>query len=231
MAAGFDYFTVLADMRTGSNFLEANLNAVPGVNCLGEAFNPHFTGKKNGKALLGVTLTDRNEDPFLLLDQIKAQPGLAGFRLFSDHDPRVVSHVLADPGCAKVVLRRDPLESYLSLKIARATGQWRLSDVSHRKTAKVEFDADEFATYRETLSSYYARLERDLQRQGQTAFRLSYSDIGDLEVINGLLGFMGVGEKLDSISRDTKRQNPGSLQDKVTNPSVCCTTGSSVAPP
>jgi len=35
MPAPFDRFIVLADMRTGSNFLEANLNAIPGVACHG----------------------------------------------------------------------------------------------------------------------------------------------------------------------------------------------------
>lgn len=41
----FDSFVMFAEMRTGSNFLEANLNAMPGVTCHGEMFNPHFIGK------------------------------------------------------------------------------------------------------------------------------------------------------------------------------------------
>ena len=36
----FTSFVMFAGMRTGSNFLEANLNALPGVSCLGEVFNP-----------------------------------------------------------------------------------------------------------------------------------------------------------------------------------------------
>ncbi len=43
----FDYFVVFAEMRTGSNFLEANLNAFAGLTCHGEAFNPHFIGYPN----------------------------------------------------------------------------------------------------------------------------------------------------------------------------------------
>ncbi|MEL7131520.1 MAG: nodulation protein NodH, partial [Pseudomonadota bacterium] len=42
--AKFDYFVVFAEMRTGSNFLEANLNALDGLSCYGEAFNPGFIG-------------------------------------------------------------------------------------------------------------------------------------------------------------------------------------------
>ena len=44
MSGSFTSFVVLAEMRTGSNFLEANLNALEGVTCHGEAFNPHFIG-------------------------------------------------------------------------------------------------------------------------------------------------------------------------------------------
>ncbi|NBO20432.1 MAG: nodulation protein NodH, partial [Rhodobacteraceae bacterium] len=43
----FKSFVVFAEMRTGSNYLEANLNALSGVLCHGEAFNPHFIGKKD----------------------------------------------------------------------------------------------------------------------------------------------------------------------------------------
>lgn len=218
MAQGFEYFAVLADMRTGSNFLEANLNAVPGVTSVGEAFNPHFTGKKGAIALCGVTLTDRNENPFELLDAIRGQDGLAGFRFFSDHDPRILSHVLADPACAKIILRRDPLESFVSLQIARATGQWRLSNVQHRKTAKITFEPAAFEAYRVALASYYAGLEAGLQKAGQTAFRLDFTDVGSLDAMNGMLDFLGAEGRLESISRATKRQNPGALREKLTNP-------------
>jgi len=61
MTASFDYFIVFAEMRTGSNFLEANLNAFDGVTCHGEAFNPHFIGYPNKDSILGIT-QDMRED-------------------------------------------------------------------------------------------------------------------------------------------------------------------------
>ena len=53
MTGNFDYFVVFAEMRTGSNFLESNLNAFDGIECHGEAFNPHFIGYPNKTELLG----------------------------------------------------------------------------------------------------------------------------------------------------------------------------------
>ena len=45
MTQPFDYFVVLAGMRTGSNLLEEQLAAMPGIVSHGELFNPHFFGK------------------------------------------------------------------------------------------------------------------------------------------------------------------------------------------
>ena len=54
MSDRFDSFVVFAEMRTGSNFLEANLNAIDGLSCLGEVFNPHFIGYPNAEDVLGI---------------------------------------------------------------------------------------------------------------------------------------------------------------------------------
>ncbi|MGE4326622.1 MAG: nodulation protein NodH, partial [Pseudodonghicola sp.] len=141
----FDYFVIFAEMRTGSNFLEVNLNALDDVACHGEAFNPHFIGYPNRDAILDVTQAQRDADPDRLLAAVRSTPGaLGGFRYFHDHDPRVLDTLLDDPRCAKIVLTRNPLDSYVSWKIAQATGQWKLTDVKRRKEALAHFEAEEF---------------------------------------------------------------------------------------
>lgn len=219
MAAGFDSFVMLAGMRTGSNFLEANLNAMPGVTCHGEAFNPYFIGKKDRAEYLGVTLEARDRDPFALLARMKrTTDGLSGFRLFHDHDPRVLTAVLADPACAKIVLTRNPLESYVSLKIAQATGQWKLTHAKNLKTAKVRFDGAEFEAHLDRQQAFQRAILHGLQTTGQTAFYLDYEDIGDVEVLNGLARFLGVEPAVATPDGTLKKQNPGALADKVQNP-------------
>ena len=215
----FDRFVVLADMRTGSNFLEANLNAIPGLRCHGEAFNPVFIGKKDQTSYLGLSLADREADPLALIRAMEtATDGLAGFRLFHDHDPRVLAHCLADRRCAKIVLTRNPLESYVSLKIARATGQWKLGDGRRRREAQAEFDADEFEAHVTALQAYQLHILRSLQISGQTAFWIGYEDVGDLEVLNGLASFLGIPGRLEALDDSIKKQNPEALEDLVANP-------------
>jgi LPS sulfotransferase NodH len=219
MSNPFDYFVVFAEMRTGSNFLETNLNAFSGLACHGEAFNPHFIGYPNKDDILGVDLEARTQDPFTLIKAIRRQDGvLGGFRYFHDHDPRILETCLSDPRCAKVILTRNPIDSYVSLKIARATGQWKLTDVRRRKDAgKIRFDKDEFRTHVEELQAFQVQLLHRLQTTGQTAFYVAYEDLQDVDVMNGLARFLGVDETLEALDTSLKRQNPSPISDKVAN--------------
>ena len=218
MSSKFDYFVVFAEMRTGSNFLETNINAFPGLSCHGEAFNPHFIGYPNRDDILGVTLEQRTADPARLLQAIRDEPGkLSGFRFFHDHDPRVLDDCLKDPRCAKIVLTRNPLDSYVSWKIAQATGQWKLTDVRRRKDSKVRFDGEEFRHHVEDLQAFQVTLMKALQLTGQTAFYVAYEDLQDVQVMNGLAQFLGVEDRLEALDTSLKRQNPSPLSDKVSN--------------
>jgi LPS sulfotransferase NodH len=215
----FQSFVILAEMRTGSNFLEANLNAIPGVTCHGEAFNPHFIGQKGKDQLFGMTLKDRAADPSRFLRQMRERTeGLAGFRYFHDHDPRVFDLVMDDPACAKVVLTRNVLDSYISLKIARASDQWRISDTRNLKEARARFDPVEFTAMLEDRQAQQLRILSRLQKTGQTAFYIDYDDLLDLDVLNGLAGFLGVAGRLKALNLKYKKQNPEPALEKVSNP-------------
>lgn len=209
---------MFAEMRTGSNFLEANLNAMEGVTCYGEVFNPHFIGKKDQTELLGFSLTDRAADPLALVRALRAATtGISGFRYFHDHDPRVFEGVLTDPQCAKIVLTRNPIESYVSWKIAQETGQWKLTNAKNLKTAQVRFEEAEFERHLAALQEFQLRIMHGLQVTGQTAFYIDYEDINDLDVLNGLAAFLGV-PSLAGIDGSLKKQNPEEISQKVVNP-------------
>jgi len=218
MAGRFDYFIVFAEMRTGSNFLETNLNAYSGLTCHGEAFNPHFIGYPNRSEILGITQPIRDADPARLIAAIKqGTDGLGGFRFFHDHDPRVLDIALHDPRCAKIILTRNPVESYVSWKIAQATGQWKLTNVAKRKDGEAVFDPIEFEAHLAALQEFQVQLLHALQVSGQTAFYVAYEDLQDVAVMNGLARFLGVAQQLDSLDESLKKQNPEPLSEKVRN--------------
>lgn len=206
-------------MRTGSNFLEANLNALDGVTSFGEVFNPHFMGKKDQTELLGITIEEREADPIQLLHRMRdVTDGLSGFRFFHDHDVRVLDHVIGDAGCAKIILTRNPLDSYLSWKIAQATGQWKMTDAKRLKTAKGRFDAAEFEAHLMAIQGFQVTLLNRLQTAGQSAFYIDYEDLQSVAVLNGLAAFLGVEARLKTVDDTIKKQNPGSVEAKITNP-------------
>lgn len=214
----FRSFVILGAMRTGSNLLEQSLNAIPGVTCHGELFNPAFVGYPGGEPPFGLTQDARDDDPLGALSQLSEAPGLNGFRLFPDHDARVLAAVLADPDCAKIILSRNPVESFVSLAIARQTDQWQLGDVRNRRTARIRFDEAGFGQHLDRLTAFRQEVREVLQITGQTAFHLDYADLRKPAVIAGLVRFLGVAGVASPPDRRLVPQNPEPLTDKVNNP-------------
>ena len=213
----FDYFVVLAEMRTGSNFLEANINQFDDLSCHGEAFNPFFIGFPDSTEVLGVDQVTRDANPQTLIDRIKAQDGLAGFRFFNDHDERALEIFLTDPRCAKIVLTRNPLDSFVSWKIAQATGQWKLTNINKVRSEQISFSAEEFETYVAGLQGFQVRVLNTLQRTGQTAFYVAYEDLQDVSVMNGLAQYLGSEARIKALDKSLKKQNPAPMSSKVEN--------------
>ena len=219
MARRFDYWVVLGGMRTGSNLLEEYLGAMPGIESHGELFNPHFFGKPGEKTRFGLSMAARDADPVRTVGAMRTNAsGLPGFRLFYDHDPRVIRHVLDDPQAAKIVLTRRPIDSYVSLKIARKTDQWWLGDMKTAKVARVPFDADEYVSFLNTLAAFQGEIAYRLQVTGQTAFHIAYDDLSDPDVIAGLGKYLGADGPPDPARVRAKVQNPTPVRDRLTNP-------------
>ncbi|MEE9427662.1 MAG: sulfotransferase family 2 domain-containing protein [Paracoccaceae bacterium] len=218
MGPGFEYFIIFAEMRTGSNFLEVSLNDYEGLQCHGELFNPHFLGGPKKSKKFGISMRDREENPSVLIEKIKSfDDGLHGFRFFHDHDPRILQMCLQDPKCAKIILTRNPVESYISREIVRETKQWRLGDLKQARTSKATFAFDEFSAHLDRHHSFQLELLKGLQVSGQTAFYMAYEDIRDVDVVNGLARFLKVKDKKAKSGTKTKKQNPEPLSEKVTN--------------
>lgn len=220
MKRPFDLCVIFAEMRTGSNHLEALLDGVLGLTGWGEVYNPSFVGSPKKESLLGFDLARREAEPTALLSAIRAEPGadLPILRFFHDHDRRMLAPFLDDRRIAKVILTRNPLDSYLSRKIAAETGQWKMTDARARKEAEIRFEPAEFDTMLAAWQSFSAELRRGLQTRGQTAFELSYDDLSDAAVLEGLLTFLGSTERIDPKASKLKPQNPGGPMMKVLNP-------------
>ncbi|MCK0140215.1 sulfotransferase family 2 domain-containing protein [Aliiroseovarius sp. F47248L] len=218
MTGPFDSFVIFAEMRTGSNFLESNLDQFPGLQCYGEAFNPYFMVSPQTEELFGITVAMRDANPMLLLERMKSETeGLPGFRFFHDHDPRMFNALIDDPRCAKIILTRNPVEAYVSRRIAMATDQWQLSDQSDARKERARFIPDDFEKLFYRFKSFQLKVKDRLQRSGQTAFYIDYEEVQNLSVVNGLAKYLGEKTEIANFASTFKKQNPEPLSDKVQN--------------
>jgi len=99
----------------------------------------------------------------------------------------------------------------------KATGQWKLTDGKNRRESQAVFDQQEFMEHLDGVQKFQIRILNTMQKSGQTAFYIGYEDINDLQVINGLAQFLGIDGRLESLSKNLKRQNPEATEDKVQN--------------
>lgn len=217
------YFVIFAAMRTGSNLLEKTLEGLGDTCCYGEAFNPAFIGGPKTHCLFGWGPSERDEDPEGFLTMLRGEAGqqIPGFRFFDSHAPDLVPKLARDTACRRIVLKRDPLASYLSLLAARETGQWLLRNAHRRKEVRVRFDAVEFEVYRERLAVHYAWFDAQMKEAGTDALRLDYEDLLDPATMARAASHIGsngtVPEELPLV-----RQNPGRLPDRVVNYAEMC---------
>ncbi|WP_295048561.1 hypothetical protein, partial [uncultured Paracoccus sp.] len=219
MTQGFRSFVIFAEMRTGSNLLEATLNAVRGVTCFGEAFNPYMMGWPDKDDMLGITRAAREADPLPLLARLTDKPGhLPGFRYFHDHDPRVLEPIIQDRACAKIILTRNPLDSYVSTRLAWETNQWKLNETETPIPARITYDGAEFRRMLSAAEDFRRHLTGRLQATGQAAFHLGFDDLRDAGAMTGLLHWLGRTD-LGRVepARDQVPQNPQELALKVAN--------------
>lgn len=223
MTVPFRRFVIFAEMRTGSNLLEATLNALRGVTCFGEAFNPYMMGWPDKDELQGVTRAAREADPMVLLDKLFDRPGhLPGFRYFHDHDPRVFDAIMHDPECAKIVLTRNPLDSYVSTQLARETNQWKLNETETPIPAAITYDGPQFRDMIAAVERFQLRVMHRLQVTGQTAFWLGYEDLRDAEVMTGLVHWLGRSDiaRVEPAS-DQVPQNPANWPTRSAISTTC----------
>ncbi|MEM7212305.1 MAG: hypothetical protein AAF479_10505 [Pseudomonadota bacterium] len=223
MSDDLRYFAIFGAMRTGSNLLEKTLEALGDTVCYGEAFNPSFIRGPRKEDILGYSVETRDADPIGFLDaMIGAEPDrIAGFRIFPGHSRAVMERALADPRCTPIILTRDPLESWISLNIARATGQWMLKNPRRRMSGKAHFEPAAFEKYKSELAAYYAWVDAMLDRHGRSAVRIRYEEVQDqacLQRVARLIGSTGTVPPEAPILR----QNSQSMADKVTNYAEMC---------
>ena len=215
-------FLLVGMMRSGSNFLERQLNLLPDLRCHGELFNPSFigfshqvAGKVPGYARDDPATRNADEDAFVAkVDEVCDRPTI-GLRLFLDHSLPMTARLLYDPNVKKVVLSRNLLEAYISLETARETGVWLTTEAAKVPPKPVKVDINKLVTFSLRQSLYYNDVQTVLHQTDQSYLQIDYNDIKNLGKLNEIAHFVGSAHQFKAVSEPIQKQNPGTLEERI----------------
>lgn len=219
-------FVILNAPRTGSNYLCTVLNSHPEILCHHEIFNPHVVGVARHLQLSGFvlgTMDERERDPEEFLQRVWRHPmgrQCIGFKLCWRQHPAALRAVLSDTGVRKIVLkRRNQIKSFVSLELARQTGEWVVYDDAPPPGPRPRIRID-LASMRETIDfnrRYYEEIETTLAATGQGHLELFYEQLFSPDSLSSALRFLGVAADATALSGQCWKLAPPSLAEVVAN--------------
>jgi LPS sulfotransferase NodH len=227
-------FVIYSSMRTGSNFLVSLLNQLPGVVCHGEIFNPNFVGLHPTYArkfrIPRKATVKRDQDPQALYERLlDATPEdcMVGFKIFPGHDRSILEKTLFDTQVRKIILRRDIVESFVSLCQAEENKVWLISSTDkelehekrHRASRPITFDVSRFLNYKKTVDAFHKHVDQQLTKSGHEVMRLNYQDLLASDAATRIGAFLGLSAPRQIVSSPLAKINSLSVLQRVTNPS------------
>ena len=219
-------FIILNATRTGSNFLCTVLNSHPGILCHHEIFNPHVIGVarhlQDSDFRLG-SMEERERDPVDFLDRVwRANLGRAavGFKMCLWQHEAAYRAVVPDTSVRKIILkRRNRVKSFVSLLLARQTGEWVIYDDrgAPAPRPKVNVDPAELFENIALHERFYAETEGALRESGQEPALLWYEDLFSPAGIEPALAFLGAEGRPAQPGGQTWKLTPVSLRETIAN--------------
>ena len=215
-------FLLVGMMRSGSNFLERQLNLLPDVRCHGELFNTAFvgfsheaSGRPEGYKREDTAARNADEEGFIAKVDQACDRRIIGLRLFLDHSAHMTARLLHDPNVAKIVLSRNLLEAYISLETARETGVWLTTESAKAPPKPVKVEINKLVTFALRQSLYYNDVQTVLHQTGQRYLQVDYNEIKDLAKLNEIARFVGSEHQFNAVTEPIRKQNPGTLEERI----------------
>jgi LPS sulfotransferase NodH len=183
-----NFVCVLAVPRTGSSHLCHLLHSCPGINMKSELFHPkgvHLVNKRDHEVLRTISNGEITDNPSLCQWRA-AHPGATlealhesggkrplVFKLFGSHVARelVAEEIFSREDTGYIVLRRRPIESYISGLKARTVATHGRVDTTE---IKPEADPERFVKWANYVQRWYAWIDEQIAGRGLPVVRMSY---------------------------------------------------------
>jgi len=220
-------FCVVAQARSGSEYLTTRLNEHPDIACHRELYNRRtvfsaLTGAWKAKL---PPVEWRDEHPLEALEQVASLSAQAfpdkrvfGFKLFLNHNQEVRKHIRTEESYKLVVLERgNKLAQFVSTLTAKETGRWSVFNDNKDKTAtgtvQVDVPIDELARFVELEDQRYAQFNKRIAgRPGVMHLKTEELEPRFADVLD----FLGV-DVSPELREVRGRQNPAPLSGRIRN--------------
>jgi hypothetical protein len=132
-----------------------------------------------------------------------------GFKITTGQNAMVLATVLEDEGVCKIIVRRrSRLRTYISEKIAFATGQWEVySNADLVPRPRVDLVLSELEAMVARNESFYREVEDVLTRRGQQWHTVWYETMLDADTHREILDFLSLEDDVALVPSSVK-QNP-----------------------
>jgi hypothetical protein len=153
-------------------------------------------------------------DPIKVLEKMMAFPGTHIIKIFPEHlHFETLLNIIEQFDPSILILRRNHLDRYVSLKKANATGVWHKSDSSD---VQIEIDERELVHYQNKYDDWYANIKKAIV--SRKVMDIGFEKLHDQETINLIQQFVSFdGAGLDSLPKapTTKKMDKSSkIQDE-----------------
>lgn len=207
-------FVIACFARTGSYRLVDILNQQEGIVCHGEVF-------KKGRVEVGNEYLEklsfkrsdaekRDSDPIRFIDElfgvVKSDGAISsGFKIFPSHSQKVLEYTLTSKDFSVIFLCRNPLQQYISLKMAKNTGVWIKQEGGQgSEIGPIDFNPEDFTKRMNLMFSYYNKVRLLTKVSGKKMFEIDYSDSLGGQRVSDLVSHVGGKEYSDVVSPHRK---------------------------
>jgi len=225
-------FVIFCFARTGSYLFTDILNKQEGVTCHEEIFKKHRVELDDTYlGQLGLTREDvdkRDAEPLEFMEAVySASPGpVTGFKIFPSHNQKALTKLMYDPDVRKVFLARNPIQSYISSLVARASGSWtKIRKFKKEPDVQVEFVAEDMLQRITEHKKFFEHVLAVSKLIPENPFHfIDYSELKDRDRMQTLAEYLGIQSWKDDIASKYKKQIVRPYPEVVSNWDVVSNT-------
>jgi LPS sulfotransferase NodH len=219
-------FAIMCRARTGSYLLVDLLNQFSDIVCHGEVFKQtHMEMNNFALQRLSYTVAERDAYPITFIGSIfSLTPNrITGFKVFESHNAVARQYILENSNIRKIILTRNPLDSYISLLRAKQTGEWVKkkipSDSSRQQNpaVKLRFELNDFTQHVHWITAAEQRYAEAEVFTKQKFFRIGYEEVAQIEPVRKVAEFLEGCDLTASLAPTMEKQISEPLENIVEN--------------